>query len=237
MGLAEPDIRLVVDAVRASISLENIDLPGEFFPAHLSVALVDAVFRPGHGERAVAIVERYCHRFGVARIRTRHTGPPPAAKQETLSDLIRHFDAFGMEVMMDEVFGTRRCSPGTGATEAESVLGAARALRDVGLEYLQNVSRRRPEEIEDTLWPVLGVGGCTVRRLLMHTGREDFVRGDFHVRGFVARALGRRSVSASQAENLVRKAAYELILSPRFLDREIWKYGASAVGLLPCLEG
>lgn len=237
MGSAETDVRLVADAVRASISLENIDLPCEFFPAHLSVALVDAVFRPRHGEHAVAIVERYCHRFGVARTRATYTRLPPAAKQETLSDLIRHFDALGMETMMDEVFGTRMCSPGTGATEAESVLGAARALRDIGLEYLQNVCRRRPEEIEDTLWPVLGIGGCTLRRLLMYTGRDDFVRGDFHVRGFVARALGRRSVSAAEAENLVRRAAHELILSPRFLDHGLWKHGASAVGTLPCLEG
>ena len=67
--------------------------------------------------------------------------------------------------------------------------------------------------------------------LLMYTGGEDFVLGDAHVRRFVASAIGRRTVCAAQAEDLVRQSAYELILSPRFLDREIWQYGVSGAGV------
>ena len=58
----------------------------------------------------------------------------------------------------------------------------------------------------------------------MYTGGDDFVLGDAHIRRFVANAVGRTTISPHAAEQLVRNAAYELILSPRFLDCEIWRY-------------
>ena len=231
MSRAASEVRRVVESARASVSLASVELPEEFFPAHLSVALVDAVFRSPPGGDVEAIVDRYCRRFGIARTRSARVKPPPQAEQEALGDLVRHFDVIGLEAMRDEVFGTRVCSPGTSTAKAESVLGAARALRDIGLETLQDVPLRRPEEIEDTLWPLIGIGGCTVRLLLMYTGSEDFVRGDFHIRNFVARAIGRRSLSSGRAESLMREAAHELIVSPRFLDRAIWEYEMAATGV------
>ena len=56
---------------------------------------------------------------------------------------------------------------------------------------------------------------------LMYAGNNDFVRGDDCVRAFVAGALGREEVSAAKAEDLVRRSAYELVLSPRYLDDQI----------------
>lgn len=61
---------------------------------------------------------------------------------------------------------------------------------------------------------------------MMYTGTDDFVLGDSYVRRFVANAIGRRRVSAARAA-LVRSAAYELVVSPRLLDREIRKFGVS----------
>ena len=58
---------------------------------------------------------------------------------------------------------------------------------------------------------------------LMYAGNDDFVRGDDYVRQFVANALGRTEVSAAKAEGLVRRSAYELVLSPRYLDDQIWR--------------
>ena len=61
----------------------------------------------------------------------------------------------------------------------------------------------------------------------MYAGDDDFVRGDIHVRTFVAHAIGQRAVSADQAVRIVRQSAYEMILSPRYLDYQIWKYGVA----------
>ena len=230
---ASLEIRQVVDAVSRSIPLDKTKLTAEFFPAHLTVAVIDAVFRSRlrHGERPAPIAERYCRHFGIARRRADRWEPPPVDDQETLGDLIRRYDESGMDCIATRVFQSRHRFPGAKITRAENILRAAEALRGIGVDVLQDVPARRPAEIDDALRSLPGIGECTVRMLLMYAGDQDFVLGDVHVRRFVASAIGRRTVSAAQAEELVRGAAYELILCPRFLDREIWQYGVSGAGV------
>lgn len=225
----------MIAALCCSIALENYELPKEFFPAHLSVGLIDAVFHSQlqKEEAAVPSVERYCRRFGISRTRADRWEPPPVGEQESLSDLIRHFDELGVDRMMDEVFQDRCHSPGTTITRAENVLFAARTLKHAGVEFLQDVQARPPEEIEVVLRSMPGGGNGTVRMFLMYTGGDDFVLGDSHVRSFVANAIDRKAVPATRAVALVRSAAYELILSPRFLDREIWRLGVRTRRLVP----
>ena len=220
--------RRVVEAVRRSISLTDVELPEQFFPAHLSVAVIDAVFRPDLRQRTESIVNRYCARFNILHNRAEQWIVPPPTAQETLSDLIRHYDELGMDAMTDQVFPSPACATGTKPPKAAIILGAAHALRDIGVNDLQTVRHRHPGEIEDTLRPLSGIHAASIRLLLMYLGNKDFVRGDFCLRSFVARALGHKTVSPSRAETLVRKAAHELILSPRYLDHAIWQLVCSA---------
>ena len=219
-----------MNAVTRVFPLRDLALPDEFFPAHLSVALIDAVFRVGlsfeedHEERSA---ERYCLRFGISRVRGDRWELPPPDVQESLCDLVGHYEALGTQGMMDEVFRSRRTSPGSNAERVEHVLGAATALRRIGVEVLQDVSDHPREEIERALRCPVGIDDSTIRTFLMYSGEDDFVRGDFHVCRFVGNAIGRRSVPPDEAEALVRQAAHELILAPRYLDREIWVLGAS----------
>ena len=224
-----PELDQVIDAVVDSISLENFDLTDEFFPAHLPVAVIDAVFRTRyrHGAFSVPAAGRYCRKFGLVRTRDDRWNPPPANEQETLGDLIRRYDELGPDAMTADVFGIRRCFPEQQITTVATVPRVATALRSIGVDVLQDMSARRCDEINDALQCLPGVGEHTVRRLLMYTGGDDFVLGDAHVRRFVASAVGRNAISPDGAETLVRSAAYELILSPRFLDREIWLYRLS----------
>ena len=145
--------------------------------------------------------------------------------------MIRHYEEARVHAMASNVFQSRRRSPGTKVTRAENVARAARALRRTGVDVLQDVPVRRPSEIDTALRRLPGVDETTVRMFLMYTGLEDFVPGDAHVRRFVASAVGKRAVSAPEAEALVRDAAHELLLSPRLLDHEIWKYGVTAAGV------
>ena len=217
----------VLRAVGGSIPLDKFDLPGEFFPAHVSVAIVDAVFRSllGAGGRPASPAERYCRRFGVARRRADAWELPESGEQETLADLVSHYDELGVDAMADDVFQNRSCFPGTSIGTAQYVLNAARALRGIGVNILQDIHGRRPEEIDDALRALPGAGENLVRRILMYTGGDDFVLGDEPVRKFVAHALGRDSVATGQAAKLVRESAYELVVSPRYLDYRIWQYG------------
>ena len=230
---ASLEVRQMVDAVCRSIPLEESELAAEFFPAHLPVALIDAIFRSRlrPGEQPAPAAERYCRQLGITPRRADHWAPPPVEEQEPLGDLVRHYDELGAYAIASRVFQTCRRFPGTKITRAEAVVRAAQALRHIGIDVLQDVPSRRPAEIDMALRTSPGIDGQTVRMLLMYTGTEDFVLGDAPVRTFVASAIGRRTVSAPEAEALVRATAYELILSPRLLDHQIWLYGVFGAGV------
>ena len=86
------DCRLVMRKIRRTVPLESLDLPDEFFPAHLSVALVNAVFpaRDGPDARAGWAAERYCRRLGIAHHPDGSLGAASGRRAgHTLLDLIR----------------------------------------------------------------------------------------------------------------------------------------------------
>ena len=220
------DIRSLICAVNRSIPLDVIDLPDIFFPAHLPVALVEAVFDAGLQTvgQPDSFSERYCRHFGIARTRANRWEAPPVDEQESLGDLISHYDELGVDGMARNVFHARRGFPETRiVAKATYVLGVANVLRGIGVAVLQDVASRTPEAIDAALRPVLGNDNAIIRLLMMYSGNDHFVWGDIRVRNFVARAIGRRTVSAGRAVKLVRHCAYELILSPRYLDYQIWR--------------
>ena len=231
---ASLEVRQVVDAVCRSIPLDESGHPHEFLPAHLPVALIDAIFRSRlrPGEQPAPMAERYCCHFGIAARRADRWTPPPVDEQETLGDLIRRYDELGVYAMASRVLQCGRRFPGEKITRAENVVRAAQALRQIGVDVLQDVPTRRSEEVDTALRASPGIDVQTVRMFLMFTGAEDFVLGDTHVRRFVASAIGKRTVSALRGRGCwFGPAAYELILSPRLLDHQIWRYGVSGAGV------
>ena len=229
MMASKIEVHQLADAVRRTLPFLEFRLPDEFFPAHLTVALVDAVLRPRPWRPGpVEAAARYCRHFGLAPRRTERWELPAAEEQETLGDLVRHFDELGMHAMARELLGASGGSAAAATRKAEGLLRAARSLRSIGVEVLQDVLSRPPEAVEAIL---RGAGPHAARLLLMYTGDEEFVRGDTHVRRFVASATGRRSVPADRAESLVRSAAHELILAPRVLDRLVWEHGTTGTGV------
>jgi len=225
MTRAAVELNQVIEAVQCSLPLRHIALPEEFFPAHLSVALIDAVFRSKgkHNDGTVPASERYCRWFRIARTRSNQWDQPAPEVQETLTDMIRNFDELGLPRMVEEVFRTKQLLPDAKFARVEFVLHAARELRRGGIEVFQDVQALPCEQIERTLGGCAGFGEAATRMFQMYAGNDDFVRGDDCVRQFVADALGRKQVSATRAERLVRRCAYELALSPRYLDNQIWR--------------
>ena len=218
------ECHLVMRTIRYSIPLESIELPGEFFPAHLSVALLDAIFPSpeGHDDQGTRAAIRYSRRFEIAYARTDRWELPPAEEQETLSDLIGRHTELGEDRMGEMLFPIDERFPGTKLAGTSHFLRTAIELEQIGIRVLQDIRALGSEKIEHCLRLSAGLRESAIRRFLMYTGDDDFVRGDAHVRTFVAEATGRSAVSAAQAEDLVRRAAYEFILSPRYLDFAIW---------------
>ncbi len=225
------DVQQVLDHVRRLIDLDAAALDDEFYPAHLSVALIDAVFttRLSYEKQVIPVINRYCRRFRVRRVRADRCSLPATEEQETLVDLIGHYDELGRSGMQEQVFRVRYCSPGTKILKSENVLNAALALRGIGIDTLQDAASKTPQEVKCVLRPLHGIGDRTIHMLLMYTGNDDFVKGDVHICRFVANALERGKVSAEEAERLVREAAEALYIAPRLLDYEIWKFGAMQI--------
>ena len=220
------EIRQVMRAVSREVPLAIAHPPDEFFPAHLPVALIDAVYGsvPEGEEPPAPVAERYCRHFGLARARENRWQLPPIHDQETLRDLIEHYDDLGVGAMAARVFRVRGHFPGTGIARAEYVLRLAIDLRRVGVDVLQDLRTWRRRKMDLALRTLTGADEHIVRTLLNYAGDDDFVWGDASVRRFVAFAIGRETVSAPRAASLVRQAAYELIVSPRYLDHQIWRY-------------
>ena len=218
------DLARLTDAVVPLLPLDCPRLPAPFIPAHLPVALVDAVSAiapAGDAQPPQALTERYCRRFGLERTRADPLEPPPPETQETLSDMIAHYEALGMDAM-EEILGSRAPLPGTALTRAEYVLQVARALCRIGIEVLQDLAARTPRTVHEALGAIPGGGAALAQRILIYAGDDDFVLGDGHVRAFVTHATNRRSVSPARAEVLIRFCAYERLLSPRYLYWRIW---------------
>lgn len=233
MKSTDTDVGRLVSQVRRRINLKDAELSDEFFPAHLTVALIDALFTPQlrYYTHVVPIIERYCARFNLRRVRPERTSLPPVDEQETLTDLIDHYKAMGSSGFQEEIVRSRYCSPGTKILKSENVKRAAIKLRGIGIETLQDVQSKSAYEIKCALRPLLGIGDRTIHMFLMYAGDDEFVKGDVHVCRFVAVALRRPQVSAEEAERLVGRAASVLGIAPRLLDYEIWKHGAVLGGM------
>ena len=214
--------------VRRLFDLHSLNLGDEFYPAHLSVALIDAIFTPRlrYEKQVVPIIERYCQHFGLRRIRPDRNRLPSTADQESLGDLVNHYLEYGTARMESEVFVARYRSPGTPISKVENIYRATIALRQIGLEKLQDIEAVCPEQIVCALRPLKGIGYRTIHMFLMYIGNESYVKGDVHIRRFVADALDAPHVHPHDAEQIVRDAAKILDLAPRHLDYAIWKYKA-----------
>ena len=228
-GVAEAsEVRKVAEAVGRCILFDAAELPNEFFPAHLSVAIIEAVFRfqPESEEQSSQVAQRYCRRFGLARMRRSKFELPPVDEQETVADLIAHYDELGEAGMTNEVFATSCRFPGTAMSRAEAVVEIAQALRHIGVDVLQDVQHRSVQVLDAVRSGVRGSVGSMSRLLVTYAGDDDLVVADDHVRRFVAEATGHRTVSASWAARVVCQTAYECVLSPRHLDYRIYRYCA-----------
>ena len=109
----DSDVARLVRQVCRLFDLDEAKLGDEFFPAHLSIALIDAIFTPRirYCQQVVPVIRRYCVRFNLCRVCPDRTKLPPVDEQETLTDLIDHYKALGPGGFQNEIVRSRYCSP------------------------------------------------------------------------------------------------------------------------------
>lgn len=231
--------RKLAEAVRRKIIHLPDKLGDEFFPAHVTVALIDAVLTSNlkYESHVVPRVKKYCDHFSLERIRADKNQLPKIEDQETLSDLIEHYEHEDMTALLGQFKSYIGNEDGYRKyrLKAEIIHCVALELRGIGIETLQDVSASCAESIKCALKPVDGIGLATIHMFLMYTGRDDFVKCDRHVCGFVENALCRSNIDPREAEELVKEAAVELAelglasVTPRLLDYAIWLYMTKSV--------
>lgn len=205
----------------------------------MTVALIDAVLTSNLKYESLVVprVKKYCDHFSLIRVRADKNRLPKVEDQETLTDLIEHYAYEDMTTLLGKFKsyvgkegGSRKYK-----LKTEIIRCAALELRKTGIETLQDAAASSAESIKCALRPVGGIGPATIHMFLMYTGREDFVKGDRHVCGFVENSLCRSSIDPREAEELVKEAAVELAdfgmtrVTPRLLDYAIWLYMAKSV--------
>jgi hypothetical protein len=225
------DLASVVRACRAVLAdAGNVEVDDEYFYASLPLCVIDSVFSIGVRYESVRnVLDRYCRRFGLPR-QSPTRSAPPREQQESVTDFLARVATMDADTLSVEIFGNRqRTSSRNGILKADAVVQFAGVLARHRIEHLQDVLEARDlSAIERDVRRIPGQSsGISWRYFLMLAGRDDLVKPDRVILGFLGRVLG-RPVSVDEAQSLLAAAARELDrefpgIKPRTLDNLIWK--------------
>jgi hypothetical protein len=212
--------------------LRGASLGNEYFYQSLPLCVIDAVYSIGVRYEGVQnVVRRYCDCFRLKEFRTPRHDVPRASEQESLAAFVAKIDAMGLERMTTEVYQNRqRTSARNGIPKSEAVVHFASALRNHGLNYLQDVPLSVSDSaLEADLRRVRGQSsGISTRYFFMLAGTESLIKPDRWIGRFLKLCLNAESTS-DEAQFLIGSACEMLRtkypdLTPRLLDNVIWKY-------------
>jgi len=224
--------KLLADHANRTLPLATACLGEEYFYQSLPLCVIDAVWSIGATYEAVRnVVDRYCKKSGLRKIRTDRDSLPPRSEQEPIAAFCARVERTGPEKMADEVFENhQRTSPKNGILKAEGVYCFSCALRAHRVDCLQDVPEAASSvALERDIRSIPGQrSGKSLRYFWMLAGSDELVKPDRMILRFLESALG-RSVSSNEAQPLLQEAAQLLRplhprLTPRLLDHEIWKY-------------
>ena len=221
------DVERLLEAIAAEGLLRAYSHPGEMHPSSLVVALIHAVHdAPPAVEGAAVVAQRYAKSVGIDRVHDDPWSLPPRDTQHTLDDFAGRFESVGLADMQCTL-GSHSPFPGTDLSRVAYVAAAAKALRSSGIAMLQDLHAAEPSTLASVFATLPGEGRGVVRRLLACTAHDDWVLADEPVRDFVASAIAAPKVSRCGARRLVRVAAHEILVAPRYLDLRIWLAGTA----------
>ncbi len=223
---------LVASAVRPLVADQYpITLPNEYRYAHLSLALIDAIYSIGvHYEGTHDTVLRYARHQALSPYHESFSTRPPTEQQEPLSHLLQQYDMWGLEHMASTVYQNRqRTSSRSGILKAEAIRRAAELLDRHQTHYFQDIPRLIQDQTFETEFiKIPGQGsGIALSYFWMLTGSDHMIKPDRHIVNFLARILGLSTVSTPDAISLLQDVALILqadypLLTARALDYAIW---------------
>src|SRR4051794_5967869 len=160
------------------------ELSAEYFYAHITLCVIDAVFSIGvNYEGTRRTVRGWAERSGWVCYREYGSPAPPVSTQHTISDFLASCSTHPDEVLAEQAFANRqRTSPRSGVLKAAAVIQFANTLRDGGIETFQDfqaLSRGEWISLRQKLTNVHGQkSGLSADYFAMLAGDDDGVKPD-----------------------------------------------------------
>ncbi len=226
------DVVTVIEALRPLLTQEALTLPNEYRYAHVSLALIDAIYSINARYESVRrTVLRYANYAHLNPYRPCVGTWPSRAQQQPLSAFLDLLDARGADDAAERIFQNRqRTSTRNGILKAEAVREAARLLVTYGVSYFQDIPHViDSREFIQAFRSLRGQGsGTSLTYFWMLTGSESLAKPDRQILRYLSRILTRPLATSEEAIILLQRAVEVLKpefpqLTTRALDYAIWQ--------------
>jgi hypothetical protein len=226
-GAITADVALLVERIISEVAPEPAEFVNPPGYAHISLALVDAVYSIRLRYSGVRrVVAAYCQASGTLDQRLAARSEP-GFRERGLDHLLDLAGASTDQELADRVFGGSR-SRTHGRLKADVCVEAAQRLRAAGVTCSGDLRNRASEaEVRQAWTGIYGLGWITWQYFCALTSIDE-LKPDVMLTRFVAKTLGRRVGAVETDELLVR--VWEALLprhpelTKRALDHTIWRF-------------
>jgi len=234
----DKEVKALADYVIRVLSLDEAKLSDEYFYQNLSLCVIDSIYSIGVRYAGVqAVVDRYCRKFELKKVRDDRTNFPVSNEQESISEFCKRIEMCPNELALTLFQNRQRTSAKSGILKAEAVQQFARILHSYEIENFQDVAQISSKaSFEKSIQNIRGQrSGISLKYFWMLAGAENFIKPDRMVIRFVETALNRSipptAKNIVEVERLLREVCEHIKtetkysnLTPRLLDHEVWKY-------------
>jgi hypothetical protein len=211
--------QIIADFCKKNLGLANYKLGDEFSYKSLALCVIDVIFSIGVKYSSVTNT--------IQRIKSKI----PEADSLTISDLLKSYDYYSIEGMVNEIFGNRqRTSTRNGILKAEAVQRFCRVLLDFDVNQINDVEKViANKDFEAEIKSIPGQSsGISLVYFYILTGAKDYVKPDRMIQRFLSATLNRK-VKESECQRLIFGAS--LIIEKEYpeirasiIDHLMWKY-------------
>lgn len=229
--MLDAELKKLAKRADSKLNLAAARLSDEFYYQSLPLCVLDAVFSINARYEGVRrVVNRYCKRFGLNRVRS-SADLPAVHDQESISSFCGRMEDYGSEEMAVSILENRcRTSTRNGILKATAAHRFAMVLKNHGIEAFQDISTAMAKNgLETDIKNIPGQrSGIALGYFWMLAGSDESIKPDRMVLQFLSDALD-RTVTPKEAHPLVSGAVKLLrssfpSLTPRLLDHTIWDF-------------
>lgn len=232
--IKENDIQLIIENIRQKVNL-SINLPDEYYYAHLPCCIIDAVFSIGVRYSSTRnVVIRYCEYLEIDRIRNNRNSEYPLREyQNSVDDLLNLYHTKGVDYITQKVFQNKqRTSSNNGILKTEAVKHFASVLKTYNINHFQDLdiienNLRFSEDIKKIKGQSSGI---SLKYFLMLSGNENLVKPDRMLKRFIAMSIKKNEIEISDddvqfaVQQIIEREVFSGVRSIRHLDYLIWNF-------------